>query len=906
MERLRQWKLYANISKCTFCTDEVEYLGFFVGRKGVRMDPSRVAAVQDWPEPRTLRELQVFLGFANFYRRFVYRYSLFCMPMTRLLKGSEKGKQVGTFTFDAEAQEGFRKLKETFTQAPMLQHFQPHKKLMMETDASGFAISGTLSQPSDDPTQAHYHPIAFFSRKMTEVESRYDTHDGELLAIVACFQQWRHYLEGAQHTVIVKTDHNNLKYFMTKRALNRRQVRWAEILACYDFEIVYRTGVSNPADGLSRRPDYEPNTEKIESTILPTLSNKMKHVMISRIARFHTPTEEEREGRTKHKGSSSSQEMFPGQWRHPKVELGSTRKNDEILYRVLAATVVESNSSKKRTAPGDDQEESEDSDGENEDSAFPAGTTDCNQLLPRKLAVSVCSTGDAYDEPKEPLVALIQAAQAIDPFFLRREWSSQQDGGLPLPGWMLDSTGVLRKEGKIYVPQQPALKAELLRVVHDEPFAGHFGEAKTYDLLSRNYYWQGMRADVKTYVKECDICQRTRVHRHLPYGELAPLPQPSGPWQEISMDFITGLPPSKWPRESNVYDSIFVIVDRYTKMSIYIPVTKKIDTEELAEAFLRHFVKSYGNPKGIVSDRGSVFTSKFWGAFCRYLKIRRRLSTAFHPQTDGQTERQNQTIEQYLRCYTNWRQNDWVSRLPLAEFSYNNSKHSTTGMSPFRALYGYDPEINAVSEDGAKKGEARDAMDRIKEMQEDRKTLEEHYREAVEHQKKYYDKKHADAPAFQVGDKVMLRAKNVRQQRPNRKLASRYLGPYPILEIMGKGQAFKIELPPAYKIHPVFHVSLLERYHGDNPEVAEPESIEVDGEEEWEIDAILEHKIIKGEMKYYVRWQGYGGQDSWEPEECVEHATELVNEYWEANGPKPTNNPRRSLRQKKRRRTAKA
>jgi hypothetical protein len=161
-----------------------------------------------------------------------------------------------------------------------------------------------------------------------------------------------------------------------------------------------------------------------------------------------------------------------------------------------------------------------------------------------------------------------------------------------------------------------------------------------------------MRKDVKDYVRTCSVYQRTKVKRHLPYGALSSFPLPSKPWQEITMDFITGLPPSRFC--GKVYDSILVIVDRYTKMVQYIPTTKEISAPELAELFVYYIVKDFGTPADITSDRGSVFTSKFWSSLCFYLKVRQRLSTVFHPQTDGQTENLNQTLEQYLRCYTSY------------------------------------------------------------------------------------------------------------------------------------------------------------------------------------------------------------------------------------------------------------
>ncbi|RMZ74716.1 hypothetical protein DV738_g5685, partial [Chaetothyriales sp. CBS 135597] len=256
LERLRQHGLYAKLSKCKFKMQEVGFLGFIVNTDGVLMEPSRVTAVQEWPEPRTAKELMTFLGFANFYQQFISHYS-----------------KVGE-----EQREAFNELKRVFINAPLLRHYDPDAPVTLETDASGFAISAVISQQAADggSTGAHWHPVAFFSRKLKEAEQNYETHDAELLAIVEGFRQFRYYLEGSPHPVRVRTDHQNLCYFMTTKELNGRQARWAEKLARFNFFIEHRPGKSNPADLLSRRPDYEMSEEARARPVLPTLQKLLQ------------------------------------------------------------------------------------------------------------------------------------------------------------------------------------------------------------------------------------------------------------------------------------------------------------------------------------------------------------------------------------------------------------------------------------------------------------------------------------------------------------------------------------------------------------------------------------------------------------------------------------------------------
>jgi hypothetical protein len=389
-----------------------------------------------------------------------------------------------------------------------------------------------------------------------------------------------------------------------------------------------------------------------------------------------------------------------------------------------------------------------------------------------------------------------------------------------------------------------------------------------------------MGTDVKEHIGTCGVCQRTHTQRHRPYGELQSLPIPDGPFQELTMDFIVDLPPSTF--EGKVYDSILVFVDRYTKVARYIPCNKTCTSAQLADIFVKEIVCKYGMPKGIVSDRGSVFTSAYWSSFCYEAQVKRRLSTAFHPQTDGQTERQNQTLEHYLRCYCSEEQNDWASLLPMAEFASNNSTSATLGVSPYYALMGYNPSLTVDLPRGESSREGVPAAEeRAQHLRSVRETLEERWRKAQETQARSYNKNHTPK-SYKVGDKVLLSLKNLKLRAPSRKLAPRQQGPYRIIDLVGK-QAYRLALPNEMsRIHNVFHVSLLEpwRTRDGSDEPPMPVELEEGAAPEYEVEVILKKRVTKGTAYYLVRWKGWPEEyDQWVPEENLEGAPDLLREF---------------------------
>ena len=872
LKRLRESSLFVSLKKCEFFTTEVEFLGFVVSVDGVAMDQRRVAAIQDWPKPKSYHDVQVFLGFVNFYRRFIHHYSQIAGPLTGLLKGSEKGKKSGPFEWPIDAEHAFDRLRVAFTMAPLLRHFDPELPIRIETDASEYALAGILTQLQE--TNKQWHPVAFHSRKMIDAERNYETHDQELLAIVTMFKHWRHYLEGSIHPVEVLTDHNNLKYFMGQPNLNGRQARWAMKLSSFDFFISHRSGKTNPADAPSRRPDYKDENQTINK-MLPTLQQKL-----AKIEGLTNPIFAAIRAAYGEDVSDTSNTMGNMVQACAKHTLGAlmTAAVQETYLNAVHPSRLRKPQPPIRGSSSETLAQRECNVAEAQLNPV-AGTVGCKQLVPRFVANVMAASETAYDPSSKPAYELIKALQQEDA--LVQQWKAGEAKGTrkkDAGAWTMDSQNLLNYNGKLYVPNEASVRQELLKRHHDDPLAGHFGVAKTTELMSRKYFWESMKADIKEYVDTCDVCQRVKVKRHRPYGELGALPIPKGPWKEITMDFITDLPPSK--HKHCVYDAILVVVDRYTKMAVYLPTTKKINAVELEELLMQEVFLKFGAPEGIITDRGSVFTSGFWSEVCYQMQMKRRLSTAFHPQTDGQTERQNQTLEHYLRVYCSERQDDWVALLSIAEFAYRQAVHATIGCSPFKAMYGYDPELELRLEDETAEGEVPAAKERVKEIDSIRQTLVKRWQSVLDSQAKYYNKKHQQQE-FQQGDLVLLSAKNLKQKRPSKKLSDKAIGPFRVRKRIGT-QAYQLWLPPSYRIHPVFHVSLLEPYQRRPGDASVPEypipDLE-DDDEVGDVEEILKSRKRKGVLEYLVRWVGYPKEyDQWVQEVDMD-AEDLIAEY---------------------------
>jgi hypothetical protein len=621
---------------------------------------------------------------------------------------------------------------------------------------------------------------------------------------------------------------------MTTKKLNSRQARWAEKLAEYDFEIAYRPGKTNPADGLSRRPDYAGDSIIDNATImLPTLQRKLQ-------SRLNISLRENISGDLSLRAISLyTREMF-----------GSSGSADRSGLALWATT-------RRQFKAGQNSHISEDQPETETQLAEIATEEDSDaepfqMLLPRELVSEVTAGETADREMRKPMAELLLELQKRDEFYASDTWREQRQlnhQGVTFHPWTQDEDGLLRREGAVYVPKDPSVRAEILRICHDDPITGgHYGTQQTIAAVRRKYFWKGASRDAEQYVRTCDACQRNSYRRHKPYGQLHPLPVATEPHKYLAMDFITGLPPAE-TKDKRVVNAVLVIVDRCTKMVELHAVDWETNAEELYEIFIARLL-NYGPPRSIVTDRDSRVNSKFWSTICFKLNIQRNMSTAFHPQSDGQTERVNQELERYLRCYVSYHMDNWPHLLQIFESAHNNTPRGPAKVSPRYLLDGTKPEWY-VRDDRPQEGEAPSATERIENLQYLRQEAAQALLELQETQARYHNRKHLPR-TFKVGEEVLLRRSNIRTKRLKEKLDNRYLGPFPIEGIRRSGQAYELKLPESWPIHNVFHVSLLEPYHL-RPGYEPPPPEIIDGEAYWNVEDILDVKGKGGKKQYLIK-----------------------------------------------------
>jgi hypothetical protein len=782
---LRKNSFYAKASKCTFFEKELVYLGHIVGHQGVRPDPNKLGKVPDWPSPINLRELRSFLGFANYFRKYIKGYSTLVSSLTDLTKHS--AAYVWTDVHEAT----FKAVKTALTSAKMLRLPDPNEPYTVVSDASGVGLGAVLLQGDQ--------PIAFESRKLNDAEKNYTTGEQELLGVVHALRAWRCYLEGCRGITVV-TDHKPNIYQNREVMLSRRQSRWMEFLQRFgDIQWVYKPGATNCADPLSRIPSQ---------------------LVLLRTSRAGLNANEDSRSVGAHAESADASD-----------------------YLQLMAV-------KSRPRPDVPSSSSHDSD------------------LMRQIR-------DGY--VVDPLFTGLQGPDSVIELSGKKHVNTHE---------LEFSDGLWWKDGRIAIPSVPTLRQLIMRELHDPPYAGHIGSRRTQEAIARIYWWPNLAREVSDYVRSCHVCQVNKTGNERPGGLLQPLQIPERRWESVGMDVITGL-----PLTPDGHDAILTFVDRLSKMVHFVPTVTSCTAVDCAQMFVDNVFKLHGLPSSIVSDRDPRFRGHFTTELYRLLGTRQDMSTAFHPQTDGQAERANRIVEDMLRHYVSPTQHDWDKYLSLAEFAVNNAWQASIRCTPFEMNYGQHPltPLTLQSDVGIRRGSQVPAARAFaSQMMERLKQAKLAIQAAQDRQKAYADRTRRDV-VYSVGDMILLSTKNIRLLDPGKnKLLPKWLGPFRVIEKVGP-VAYRLDLPPTMKIHPVFHVSLLKPYRSDGA-VQPPQVVNlpdtVDDTLVYEVEALLDHRDKRTRSRvltreYLVKWTGYGPEhNTWEPERNLDNCAQRLTEYW--------------------------
>lgn len=796
---LKENELVAKRKKCEFFKDRLKFLGHIISDEGIEPDDEKIKAVKEWKQPDTPKKAASFVGLAGYYRRFVKDFARIARPLHRYMAGK--------VDWGPSQVEAFEELKKRLCTAPILrlpEHPDSGNKLVVTTDACGECLGGVLEEYSPDGKLLGV--VAYFSYALNGSELNYPVREKEFYAVVKALRLWRPYL--MHNHFIIRTDHHSLIYLQSQKSIAQGRLgRWLDHVAEYDFEIQYLPGRKNTAaDALSR----------MERDVGSQDADMGMAVATERVKRS--------EGFEQQEGSDRA--------------AGADDTASEVQLAALKVTSTESEALRSRLD-------------------LPVDVISFNEM---QLLESSCSVDETELEE-------IRAGYQRDPYF-KEAYTTLKDKQTPpqhINAWIKhyeysEETGLLYyqsivgdTEFRICVSDGP-IRQRLIKNSHESATSGHAGHYRTYLALSGTYFWPRMPRKVKEFCKKCHQCQLAKPSVQKKQGLYNPLPVPPERWDDISMDFVTGLPPTK-----DGYDSIMVVVDRLSKRAHFIPCTKDITASGAARIMRRDIIRLHGVPKVIVSDRDTKFMSTFWSTLTESLGIRLNMSTRNRPQTDGQTERVNRELKKLLVLYSRHNVHTWADYLDLAEIGYNSTHNETIGMSPYEADTGCPPRHLGTFSEIQLRRLNQDAIDFRHKMQAIIRQVQDLTVEAQRRQEQYYNRHQRDVE-FQPGEYVLLDRRVYGIPTEYSKLFPIYAGPFKVIRKLHEDAAKKQYGENAYEIDTgsldnksrLFNAQWFKKYHfQDHYTMKPPATREEAVSRADQIDSL----VAKDTWNYFVIWK---------------------------------------------------
>jgi hypothetical protein len=842
---LRREKLYLSSEKWHFFASSLKILGHVIDDKGILMDPHKVDAVLKWKVPTNKDLLASFIGAVGFLAEDCKGIRIPMGVLTPLSSGSKPWRWSHT---EQRAFDEVKTIVDTWRDNHRLSvDYSPKAHpIFLNTDACCTGASGYVSQGLDWKTAK---VVTFWSGKFNSAQQNYPVHEQELLAIVESLKHFHGILHGTRFQI--NTDHRTLQHFMGQKNLSPRQHRWLDILNEFSFTINYIPGETNIlANALSRIYSDEPKG------------------MVRAESEYVGKDDEDSEGndlpgttRPLYTGSAAVvPTQAPSSVPHRSTRLAELGAEKHI-YTEPRATHMTTTPKTKHQRATVRKESRPARDAPSFRSAMLETAGGIGIDLPQCLQ-------NRYRED-EFFTKVLEQPETYSDFATYEGLVFKQSG----EGFMLCIPNVMVNERSV--------REVVIR--HSHSLLAHLGHKKTLAMLRAEVWWRTMVDDVEKYCRSCPTCAMSKPNNQQAMGLLKTLPVPHRPWQSIGIDFVGPLPESS--NRSGTFDMICVIIDHLTSMIHLTPTKQTYGARHIAEVVFDTVYKLHGLPEKIISDRDSLFTSTFWKRLHELLGVELRLSSAYHPQTDGATERANHTMTQMLHQCVRRDQRDWAERLPAIEFAMNSARLESTGFSPFFLNYAHTPhpliwnstlEFPGVEDFAAKLKEAlmkaHDAIidARVKQT-----------KQANRHRRR------AD---FKVDELVYLSTKNLQLPKGQaRKLVPKYIGPFKIIREVSTGASYQLELSKELKtrgVHNVFHASLLRQHYPNNDwrfpgrQLSQLPGFGQDPAE-WQISRVLSHSGCGREAVFEVQWST--GDMTWVP--YVELADSAVlDEYFEAMG----------------------